>query len=116
VPSISTGARTSTSKRVVSGYDVTFQLWNFRDHVEYRPNGQSLSITCQHAHSLDESDANKRNSFLRALTGAEIAKGYPPAMIIRSLNGNGRADARARLVATRSAFLDTQDVINAGLA
>jgi hypothetical protein len=116
VPSTSTGARASTSKRVVSGCDVTFQLLKFEDHVEYRPNGQSLSITCQHAHSLDESDANKRNSFLRALAGAEIAKGYPPALIIRSLNGNGRADARVRLAAAGGAFLDTQDVINAGLA
>jgi hypothetical protein len=84
--------------------------------VEYRPNSQSLLITCQHAHSLDESDANKRNNFIRALAGVEIAKGYPPALIIRSLNGNGRADARVRLAAARSAFLDIQDVINAGLA
>jgi hypothetical protein len=116
VPSTSTGARASTSKRVVSGYDVTFQLLKFGDHVEYRLNGQSLSITCQHAHSLDESDANKRNSFLRALAGAEITKGYLPALIIRSLNGNGHADTCVQLAAARGIFLDTQDVINAGLA
>jgi hypothetical protein len=115
-PLTSTGARASTSKRVVYGCDVTFQLLKFENYVEYYPNGQSLSITCQHAHSLDESDASKRNSFLRALAGAEIAKGYPPALIIRSLNGNGRADARVRLAAAGGAFLDTQDVINAGLA
>jgi hypothetical protein len=83
--------------------------------VEYRPNGQSPSITCPHAHSLDESDANKRNSLIRGIAGAEIAKGYPLVAVICALNGSGRADARERLAAARGAFLDYQDIINAGL-
>jgi hypothetical protein len=64
---------------------------------------------------LDESDANKRNSFLRQLVGAEVANGYPPAAVIGSLTGSGRADARARLAAAGGAYLTRQDVINAGL-
>ena len=73
-------------------------------------------ITChQHSHSLDESDANKRNSFLRKLVGAEVAKGYHPAEIIGSLTGKGRADARARLAAAGGTYLTRQDIINAGL-
>lgn len=115
MPSASTGARASSSKRIISGCDVTFQLLKFKNHYEYRPNGQSPSVTCQHAHSLNESDANKRNSFIRRIAGAEIAKGYPPALILHSLSGNGRADARARLAAASGAYLDRQDVINAGL-
>jgi hypothetical protein len=87
----------------------------FKNHVEYRPNGQLPSITCPHAHSLDESDTNKQNSLIRGITGAKITKGYPPAAVIRALNGSGRADARERLAAAGGAFLDYQDIINTGL-
>jgi hypothetical protein len=72
VPSASTGARASRSKRVVSGCDVTFQLLNFGDHVEYRPNGQS--VTCAHAHSLDESDASKARDRLLKRWEQEVSK------------------------------------------
>ena len=73
-------------------------------------------ITCyQHSHSLDESDANKRNSFLRKLVGAEVTKGYHSTEIIGSLTGKGRADVRARLVAAGGTHLTRQDIINAGL-
>jgi len=64
---------------------------------------------------LDESDASKRNSFLRALVGSEVVKGYHPAAIIGSLTGTGRAEARAHLTAAGGAYLTRQDVINAGL-
>jgi hypothetical protein len=64
---------------------------------------------------LDESDANKRNSFLRKLVGAEVANGYPPAAVIRSLIGDGRADVHARLAFIGGAYLNRQDVINTGL-
>jgi hypothetical protein len=73
-------------------------------------------VTCtKHSHSLDESDANKRNSFLRTLVGAEVAKGYHPATIIGSLTSEGRADTRAQLAAAGGTYLTRQDVINAGL-
>jgi hypothetical protein len=103
VPSTSKGIRASSTKCYISGYDVTFQLLKFKNHVEYRSNGQSLSITCPHAHSLDESDANKRNSLIRGITRAEIAKGYPLTAMIRALNNSGRVDAHERL-ATRRFF------------
>ncbi|KAH9203596.1 hypothetical protein DL95DRAFT_501919 [Leptodontidium sp. 2 PMI_412] len=141
-PSASQGKRASSSKRIISGCSVSFTLLAFPDHYEYQPTSQSRNsdqITCiQHSHSLDESDANKRNSFLRKLVGAEVANGYPPAAVIGSLIGNGRADARARLASaggtyergwtvglvhpgrTRPtvnplSYLTRQDVINAGL-
>jgi hypothetical protein len=65
---------------------------------------------------LDEIDANKRNSFLRLLIGAEVTKGYHPATIIGSLTRAGRPEVRARLAAAGGTYLTRQDVINAGLA
>jgi hypothetical protein len=77
----------------------------------------SDEVTClQHSHLLDESDATKRNSLLQKLVGAEVANGYPPAAVISSLTGQGRADARARLASIGGTYLMRQDVINAGLA
>jgi len=118
-PSASQGKRASSTKRVISGCDVTLKLLAFPDHYEYHPIGQSSVldlVTCsQHSHSLDESDAHKRNSFLRKLVGAEVANGYHPTAIISSLTGQGRADARARLASAGGAYLTRQDVINAGL-
>jgi hypothetical protein len=64
---------------------------------------------------LDESDANKRNSFLWKLVGAEVVNGYPSVAVICSLFGDGRADARTRLASAGGAYLNRQDVINAGL-
>ena len=118
-PSASQGKRASSTKRFITGCDVSFTLLAFPTHYEYHPIGQSKDlslVTCpQHSHSLDESDANKRNSFLRQLVGAEVANGYHPAAVVGSLIGTGRADARARLVAAGGAYLTRQDVINAGL-
>ena len=109
----------SLTKRLISSCDVTLKLLAFPDHYEYHPISQSSVlglVTClQHSHSLDESDAYKRNSFLRKLVGAEVANGYPPAAVIGSLTGQGRADARARLASAGGAYLTRQDVINAGL-
>jgi hypothetical protein len=115
MPSTNKGIRASSTKRHINSYDVTFQLLKFKNHMEYRPNGQSPSITCPHAHSLDKSDTNKRNSLIRGIARAEIAKGYPLAAMIRALNGNGHADTHERLTAAKGAFLDYQDIINAGL-
>jgi hypothetical protein len=87
----SQGARASSTKRAIIGCGVSFALLCFLDHYEYwlvrRPRDQ---VTCiQHSHLLDESDANKRNSFLRTLVGAEVAKEYYPVAIIGSLSGEG---------------------------
>jgi hypothetical protein len=118
-PSTSQGKRASSTKRTIIGCDVTFALLAFFNHYEYWPIsklGDVEAITClEHSYSLDESDANKRNSFLRALVGAEVAKGYYPTAIISSLNGEGRADARAQLAAASGAYLTRQDVINASV-
>jgi hypothetical protein len=65
---------------------------------------------------LDESDANKRNSLLRQLVGAEVAKGYHPAAVIGSLRGEGLAKARDRLAAAGGTYLTRQDAINSALA
>ena len=54
---------------------------------------------------MDETNANKRNSFLRELVGAEVINGYPPAAIIGSLIGQGRPDVRTRLAAAGGAYL-----------
>jgi hypothetical protein len=117
--SASQGKRASSSKRVVSSCDVSFALLVFPDHYEYHPFSQSKAlnqVTCmQYSYSLDESDTNKRNSFIRRLVGAEVANGYPPVAVIGSLIGNGRADARAHLASVGSAYLARQDVVNAGL-
>jgi hypothetical protein len=64
---------------------------------------------------IGRSDANKRNSLLRSLVGAEVAKGYHPAAIIGSLTREGQPDTRAQLAAAGGAYLTRQDVINAGL-
>ena len=58
-----------------------------------------------HAHSLDESDANKRNSLLLGLVQSDVIKGYAPTAIISSLRGHGRADIRDRLAAAGSIYL-----------
>jgi hypothetical protein len=119
LPSASQGKHASSIKRNIAGCDVTFHLLAFSDHYKYWPAKKPSDvdfITCLgHSHSLDESDANKRNSFLRKLVGAEVANGYPPAAVIRSLIGDGRADARALLASAGGAYLTRQDVINAGL-
>jgi MULE transposase domain len=118
-PLASQGKRASSTKRALIGCDVSFTLLAFPTHYEYYTISQSGDlglITCsQHSHSLDECDANKRNSLLRKLVGAEVAKGYHPATVIRSLTGEGNADARAQLAAAGGAYLTRQDVINAGL-
>ena len=120
VPSASQGKRTSSTKRAIVGCNVTFALLAFSDHYEYWPIGKSGdvdTITCsEHSHLLDESDANKRNSLIRKLVGAEVAKGYHPAAVIGSLMGNGSADARARLAAAGGRYLTRQDAINSALA
>jgi hypothetical protein len=118
-PLVSQGKRILSSKRIISGYDVSFLILAFPKYYEYHLVRQLRDldlVTClQHVHSLDESDAAKRNSFLRKLVGAEVANGYPPAAVISSLTGQGRANARVRLASAGGTYLTRQDVINAGL-
>jgi hypothetical protein len=75
-------------------------------------NNQSLI----HSHSLDESDANKRNSLLRELVGKEVAKGYAPAAVIGSLRRFGDSVSRLKLASAGGAYLTRQDAINSGLS
>ena len=112
-PSASQGIRASTTKRAVKSCDVSFKLLEFANHVEFHSIG---SETRAHDHSLDESDANKRNSLLRGLVQHDIAKGYAPAAVIGSFRGNGRSDIRIQLASAGGEYLSRQDAINSGVA
>ena len=106
-PSLS--QRASTTKRAERSCDVTFHLLEFEDHVEFHEISHHLPI---HSHSLDESDANKRNSLIRGLAGKDVAKGYSPAAVIGSLRGTGDSIAQSRLASAGGAYLSRQDAIN----
>jgi hypothetical protein len=114
-PSIAASGNTtscaSTTKRAAQSCNLSFQLLKFDDHVEFYPIKDSAS---RHDHSLDEMDANKRNSLIRGLAQKDIAKGYAPAAVIGSLRGKGQADVRKQLVAAGGAYLTRQDAINSG--
>jgi len=110
-PSSSLGPRAGTTKRVVKSCNTTFRLVEYANHVEFHVTGNKI---CNHDHSLDESDANKRNSLLRGLVQHDVAKGYAPAAVIGSIRGNGQAEVRNRLAAAGGAYLSRQDVINSG--
>jgi hypothetical protein len=58
----SSSQRASTTKRSIKACDVSFVLYEYSDHVEFYYVKGSES---RHNHSLDESDASKRNSLLR---------------------------------------------------
>lgn len=110
-PSSSLGPRASTTKRIQRSCNAAFRLVKFNNHVEFHVTGAE---TTAHDHSLDESDSNKRNSFLLGLVRREIAKGYSPAAIIGALRGNGQSELRNRLAAAGGTYLSRQDVINSG--
>ena len=110
-PGSSLGSRASTTKRSIQSCNVSFIIREYVNHVEFHMTGTQPTI---HAHSLDESDANKRNSLLRGLVQLDIAKGYAPAAVIGSIRGNGQSDVRARLAAAGGAYLTRQDAINSG--
>jgi hypothetical protein len=93
---------------------VAFKIIEHADHVEFHVTGNQPT---NHDHSLDESDANKRNSFLRGLLQKDIAKGYAPAAVIGSIRGDSRSADQAkriRLAAAGGTYLSRQDVINSG--
>ncbi|TAQ84793.1 hypothetical protein B7494_g6880 [Chlorociboria aeruginascens] len=108
----SSSQRASTTKRSIQSCDVSFVIHEFENHVEfYHVTGQS---NCQHTHSLDESDANKRNSLIRTTIQQDIAKGYAPAAVIGAIRGNSRIDIRMRLNSIGGLYLTRQDAINSG--
>ena len=107
----SQSSRASTTKRSIKSCNVTFRILQFVDHVEFQLNGNQLT---NHDHSLDESDANKRNSFLRDLLARDISKNYAPAAVIGSIRGNGQSDTRERLNDAGGRYLTRQDAINSG--
>jgi hypothetical protein len=83
---LSSSQRASTTRRAEKSCDVAFHLLEFQDHVEFHAISHQPLI---HSHSLDESDANKRNSLLRSLAGKDVAKGYLLAAVIGSLRRTG---------------------------
>jgi hypothetical protein len=107
--SMSQQIRASTSKRVIKACDFDFALLEFENHVEYHPLSQQ-----NHDHSLDESDANKRNSFLLSLVQKDVSRGFAPAVIIGSLRPVGRPDIRTKLDLAGGKYLSRQDIINSG--
>ena len=59
-PNSSQGLR-ATTKRIGRSCNLSFKLLEYANHVEFYPIETSASV---HDHSLDESDASKRNSLL----------------------------------------------------
>ncbi|RFU33746.1 hypothetical protein B7463_g2626, partial [Scytalidium lignicola] len=95
-------------KRVKPSCGVTFRMLEYPDHVEFYSSGEQ---TTNHSHTLDESDAIKRNGFLRKLILKEVARGYAPATIISALRGTKDAQALVLRV-VGGTHLTRQDVIN----
>ncbi len=109
-PSSSLGLRAVT-KRAFTSCKASFRLLEYSSHVEFHVISNQPS---DHDHSLDESDANKRNSTLLGLVQRDIAKGYTPAAVIGSIRGYGQSETRARLAAAGGTYLTRQDAINSG--
>ena len=62
VPSSSLGSRATTTTRTKKHCNVAFRILEYANHVEFHRLRNNLLI---HEHSLDESDAIKRNSAIR---------------------------------------------------
>ena len=101
--------RASTTKRAAQSCDVCFVIHEYQDHVEFH---HVPGAFFHHNHSLDESDANKRNSHLRGLVQSDIGKGYAPAAVIGAIRGQGRPDIRMRLEAVGGQYLSRRDAEN----
>jgi hypothetical protein len=97
-----TSQRTTSTKRATKGCDVAFSILEYADHVEFwELNNQTLS----HDHSLDECDANKRNSLLRALAGRDVVRGYAPAAVIGALRQSGDTATQLTLASAGGSYL-----------
>ena len=101
-PSSSQGPRANTTKRSVRSCDTAFKMIEYTSHVEFHVTSGQFA---QHNHSLDESNASKRNSLLRGLIQLDIAKGYAPAAVIGLLRGSRQAQSRDRLAAAGGVYL-----------
>ena len=109
--SSSLGPRANVTKQSKKQCHVSFRLLEYSDHVDFHV---LENHSFKHDHSLDESDANKRNSGLLGLAQHDIAKGYALAAVIGSMTGHGQSDVKARLKAAGGSYLTRQDAINSG--
>jgi hypothetical protein len=112
VPSQSSSQRASTTKRSIKAC----QFCIIRIRGSRGVSSHERHLECRHDHSLDESDANKRNSLLRAIVQCDIAKGYAPAAVIGVFRGTVQADILMQLETAGGLYLSRQDAINSGLA
>ena len=81
---------------------MAFCLLEYVNHIEFHWLGNNPLI---HEHSLDESDAIKRNSTIREHVQYDITKGYTPVAVISSIRGFGRSEVQALLnTASRTYF------------
>jgi hypothetical protein len=69
---------------------------------------------CAHNHDLASLDAIKKNGVLRAIAGAEIANGYAPAMVSRTLRAPNRPLVEKAFLEAGGRHFGRQDVKNAG--
>ena len=100
--------RASTTRYHEKSCDVSFKIIQFQNHVEFHSTGAALN----HGHSLDESDANKRNSFLIRQVQHDISRGYAPAAILGAIRGNhltANHGKRNHLIACDGTYLARQD-------
>jgi len=100
-------------KRAAISCDVRFKLLIFHKHVEC---WQLTDNSHLHTHSLDESDANRRNSVIKGLVRRELSRGHPPAEVVAALRGNGDPSARAHLDSAGGKYVSRQDATNSGVA
>jgi hypothetical protein len=100
-------------KRTAISCDVQFKILLFQDHVEC---WQLTDKPHFHTHSLDESDASKRNSVIKGLVRREMSRGHPPAEVVATMRGNGDPSARAHLDSAGGKYVSRQDAANTGIA
>ena len=103
--SSSQGLRSGSTKRASSSYDIEFKIVKYTNHMEFHPTGSSVN----YSHSLDESNASKRNSLLQGLVQLDIAKGYCPTAIINLIRGYNQSEIEGRLKAAGGAYLKGYD-------
>jgi hypothetical protein len=101
--------RAASTKKAKHYCNVSFRLVKYANHVKFHMSRSSSLI---HTHSLDESDANKRNSALLKHVQADITKKYAPAAVISLIRSSGQLKAQARLNAAKGVYLTRQNAIN----
>jgi 2,5-diamino-6-(ribosylamino)-4(3H)-pyrimidinone 5'-phosphate reductase len=71
-------------------------------------------VCSNHSHTLDYLDSVKKPEALRRIAGAEVAHGYPVAMITQTLQATHRPEAGQAWQEAGGRFFSRQDVHNAG--